>query len=147
MLNTVFIIAWLTTLFFIGYGLYLMLSTQMKKYFDTTIKDVKPLILASQKSFFVNGISACDNNKSTFRQIFDFETLHTNLPFSFKMYLLPDCIVLTNIGKSAIIFKRSECTFSKKGFFSYFTMIKNNKKYMLDVGFHHKLIKDWIGNN
>ena len=143
MSHTVFII----TFFFICCAFYQILSTQMKKYFDTTVNEVKPLILASQKSFFVNAISACDNNESTYRQIFNFETLKTNVPFVFKMYILPDCLVLTAFGKSATVFKRGECNFSKKGFFSYFTIIKGDKKYMLDVGFHHNLIKEWIGNN
>lgn len=147
MLEAIFVIAWFAILFFILFVIHKILVTQAKSYFEIPIEEVKLLTKASQKSFFVNCFSAHNNNDNILNQAFGLKTYHSNVPFLFKVYLLPDCIVMTMLNKYATIFKRKECQFSKKGFFSYFTIIKGDKKYMMEVGFHHKLIKEWIGNN
>lgn len=147
MIEAFFIIAWFATLFLILFVIHTIIINQAKSYFETPIEEVRFLIKASQKSFFVNPVAAHKNNDSILDKTFGLKSFHANVPFVFKLYLLPDCLVITMFNKYATIFKRKECQFSKKGFFSYFSIVKDDKKYMMEVGFHHKLIKEWIGNN
>ncbi len=147
MIEVFFIIAWFVILFLILFAIHTIIIAQTKSYFDTPIEEVNFLIKASQKSFFVNSVAAHINNDSALDKTFGLNSFRANLPFAFKLYLLPDCIVMTLFNKYATVFKRKECQFSKNGFFSYFSIIKDDKKYLMEVGFHHKLIKEWIGNN
>lgn len=147
MTEAIFVIAWFATLFLILFVFHTIIVTQAKSYFEIPIEEVRYLLKASLKSFFVSTVSAHENDDNTLNKVFGLKSFHANVPFVFKLYLLPDCIVLTLFNKYATVFKRKDCQFSKNGFFSYFSIIKDDKKYMMEVGFHHKLIREWIGNN
>lgn len=148
MIKVFFIIAWFVMLFLILFAFHTIVIALVKSYFNTPIEEVKFLIKASQKSFFVNSFSVHNiNDDSILDKTFGFKSVMANIPFAFKLYLLPDCIVMTLFNKYATVFKRKECQFSKNGFMSYFSIIKDDKKYLMEVGSHHKLIKEWIGNN
>ena len=147
MIETLFIIAWFIAAFFIIFALYKIFVNQANNYFNTPIEGVKHLINSAQKSFFVNRVAVCNNNDNQFNKLFNaFKTFNVNIPFAFKLYLLPDCIVLTAFNKYATVFNRKDCQFSKKGFFSYFTIIKDDKNYTIDIGFNNKLIHEWLDN-
>lgn len=147
MTEAIFVIAWFATLFLILFVFHTIIVTQAKSYFEIPIEEVRYLLKASQKSFFVSPVGAHENDDNTLNKVFGLKSFHANVPFVFKLYLLQDCIVLTLFNKYATVFKRKDCQFSKNGFFSYFSIIKDDKKYMMEVGFHHKLIREWIGNN
>ena len=147
MIEVFFIIAWFVMLFLILFAIHMIVIAPAKSYFNTPIEEVKFLIKASQKSFFVNSVSVHINDASILDKTFGLKSFMANIPFAFKLYLLPDCIVMTLFNKYATVFKRKECQFSKNGFMSYFSIIKDDKKYLMEVGSHHKLIKEWIGNN
>lgn len=134
--------------FFIFFVVKNIIQSLAEKYFKLNYEEVKPQLQHAQTSFFINYVTVFEVKDSLISKCFNgFKTFHSSFPFLFKLYLYPDCIVITFLNKYAEIFKKNECTFSKKNFFSYFSIIKDDKQYTMEVGLKHKLIKEWIGNN
>ncbi len=134
--------------FFIFFVVKNIIQSLAEKYFKLNYEEVKPQLQSAQASFFVNYVTIFEVEDSLLSKCFNgFKTFHSSFPFLFKLYLFPDCIILTFLNKYAEIFKKNKCTFSKKNFFSYFSIIKDDKQYTMEVGLKHKLIKEWIGNN
>lgn len=147
MLKFTFLLIWFLALFFILFIIISVLGNLANKYFPLSCDDVKPLILNSRKSFFVNYVSACNQTDNIIDRKFNsFKTFYSKVPFLFKIYLTSDSVIITFLNKYAEVFKREECEFSKRGFFSFFEIIKGEKKYSMEVGFHHKQITEWINS-
>lgn len=147
MLKFTFLLIWFLAFYFILFIIISVLENLAKKYFPLSYDDVKPLILNSRKSFFVNYVSACNQTENIIDRKFNsFKTFYSKIPFLFKIYLTSDSVIITFLNKYAEVFKREECNFYKQGFFSYFEIIKDENKYSVEVGFHHKQIIEWINS-
>ncbi len=137
-----FILAWFIGLIFILGVFYYLFSNAAKRYFKVPIEEVKPLLESSLKSFWVNFIminSKHDKFLDEYSKYFK-----ANIPFVFKIYFLPDCVVLTMLNKHAAVFRRNEWQFSKNGIFSYFTIENDTAKYRIETGFRTKFLKEWL---
>ncbi len=147
MLIFTFLLIWFLALFFILFVIISILENLANKYFPLSYTDVKPLISNSKKSFFVNYVSAWNQTDNIIDRKFNsFKTFYSKVPFLFKIYLTSDSVIITFLNKYAEVFKREECEFYKRGFLSYFEIIKGEKKYSMEVGFHHKQITKWINS-
>lgn len=147
MLAGIFLFIWFLALFFILFVIISVLENLANKYFTLSYNDVKPLLSRAKKSFFVNYVSVCNQTDNIIDRNFNsFKTFYSKVPFLFKVYLTSDSAILTFLNKYAEVFKKGECKFKKQGFFSYFEILKDEKKYSMEVGFHHKQIKEWINN-
>ena len=64
MLKFTFLLIWFLAFYFISFIIISVLENLAKKYFPLSYYDVKPLILNSRKSFFVNYVSACNQTEN-----------------------------------------------------------------------------------
>ena len=87
MTEAIFVIAWFATLFLILFVFHTIIVTQAKSYFEIPIEEVRYLLKASQKSFFVNPVGAHENDDNTLNKVFGLKSFHANVPFVFKLYL------------------------------------------------------------
>ena len=142
-MEILFEVAWFGCLLFIIFVFYFIFKNTAKSYFKMPVEDVRYLIDASQKSFFVNHFSCYGKNDNILGKCF--KGFKSNVPFVFKVYFLPNCLVLTMFNQYATVFERDKCKFTKKNFFSYFKIETDTAKYNISTGFHHKFVNEWLG--
>ena len=138
----------LVLLFIIVLTLFLTIKTitqfVARKYLPLRYDEVRSLVQSSESTLGLWLLSVVNVEANLFDILYGIKGLHSNCPFLFKIHLHPDCIVLTYLDKYAEVFKKSECEFKKRAFYTFLECVKNNKRYCIDVIGNCKQIQELI---